>query len=132
MDAITNLRQISNKICKHFKIPNAKILIGLNEKNYLGIYLNDVIQIRYSGDIPTLLHELAHHLKEHRWLSREKGYYQTFQTREMELDYIDIEGKKWYAPNGKSIEIQAKIGNAHGKLFKDCLKEIKNYYYKYY
>lgn len=119
------LQKLSDRICQHFEMEQIPVQLNIRLKKYLGLYHITHIVVRHTR-IDTLLHELAHHLEQYRFTHHVKGYYKTEMHPAME-PCPDKPG--WYAPTGKPVPIDLKIGSRiHGKPFKQCLTDIIDYY----
>jgi len=134
-------QKIADNICKEFELPCIPIAFDDGtkaplklKKDVLGCYYGYVIVLRdfslYDVDQSvTLLHELAHHLESTRFQKRIEGYYKMEIWPAMELSRIDENNQKWYAATGKPHPVYIRIDRTmHGKLFRKCLREIKEYY----
>lgn len=120
------LQQYSDQICEHFGMKKIPVVINRRLKTTLGFYKGNVIELNeISGtNLSVLRHELAHHLQYTRYEQRKEGYVKIEMWPKMILDSVDEKGKKWYAATGKPSPVYIRIGTSHGKLFKECLRDI--------
>lgn len=123
---LNELQQYSDQVCEHFGMKKIPIVINRKLKRYSGLYKGNEIELSeyYGKNLSTLIHELAHHLKHHRYEKRVPGYFKMEMWPKMILDHVDKKGKKWYAPKGELHPIYIIKGTIHGKQFKECLRKI--------
>lgn len=107
---------ISNQICLAFGMNPIPIIFYKREGNRYGFYAEDKIKLNLCDnrlDMDTLLHEIAHYLHEYRFHALKEDY-----------DVIEM----LPSINGM-LKPQHFIGPTHGKAFKQCFKEIKEFYF---
>lgn len=125
---IKQLQEHSDLICEHFGMKKIPVVVNNRLTRTLGLWCGgDRIELNpeTGRTLETLRHELAHHLQYARYEQRKEGYVKMEMWPAMVLDSIDANGQKWYAAKGKPEPVYLRLGTMHGKLFKECLKEIE-------
>lgn len=124
---LNELQLYSDQICDHFRMEKIPIIVNNRFKRLLGRWTGSrLIELnpKTGMDLTTLRHELAHHLRYHRFEKRVLGYFKMEMWPKMVLDSIDENGKKWYAAKGELNPVYMILGTSHGKQFKECIRNI--------
>lgn len=125
---LNELQLYSDQICAHFGMEKIPVIINRRIRRFLGFYRRGRIELaEYHGkNLSTLVHELAHHLRYDRFKKRVSGYFKMEMWPKMVFS-VDEKGKEWYTAKGEPSPVYIKVGTSHGKLFKECLKDINEY-----
>jgi len=130
------MQKETNKICNHFEMRAIPVYRNSRLRRTLGIWRRCEIELSLKAKVDTLLHELAHHLHETRYIKGVKGYYKAELWNKQEAIYCDIVTKRiWYGgiKTAKNEQPKKKLiylikGTSHGKEFEQCLRDIEAFY----
>jgi hypothetical protein len=117
----------ADKVCDHFGM--SRLDICLNRRlgwRTIGQYGETHINLALSeiDDNRTLIHEMAHHLKDHRFKTNAPGYFRIIRARKMVPTGRD---DGLYSASGEEEDLKVKVGTIHDHLFRECLHEIERF-----
>jgi len=137
--------EISNSICNYFNISHVIIRLSRLKTNVNGEYyyksklikISNTVEILSELFIEILIHELAHHLRQQRFYNKVNNYYDIVELNKEDLKDINFKkiknknykyiGQNYFIENNDNYLI-CKRGTSHSKEFKQCLKDILNFY----
>jgi hypothetical protein len=113
--------RLTAQICADFRLPAIELRLKFLRKSLLGEYGITYINLNKSAVTETVVHELAHHLEQHRWEHNETGYFEIIRVHKMIPSGRD---DGYFVAADELTDCKIKRGTSHNKLFKECYEDI--------